>query len=116
MVTFENESFARSYAEETSLPWPVLLDETRNTYKNYEMLSASYLDIWGPKTWWAYAKELIKGQKLKKSDGDIYQRGGDLLIDPDGIVRYHHVSKGPADRPSAEMILKKIRHSPVEQR
>jgi hypothetical protein len=108
VITFENESFARIYAEETSLPWPLLIDETLEIYRKYGILSASFRDIWGPETWWAYAKELIKGQKLKKSEGDMYQRGGDVLIDPGGVIRYHHISKGPADRPSAEMLLKKF--------
>ena len=33
------------------------------------------------------------------------QRGGDVLIDPDGIVRMHRVGKGPADRPGVERFL-----------
>lgn len=69
------------------------------------MDEASFLDIWGPKTWLAYIKAIIKGQKLKKSDADIRQRGGDVLIDPEGIVRMHHVGAGPGDRPGVEMIL-----------
>jgi peroxiredoxin len=108
VVTFENDRAALNYAEETSLKWPVLIDETRGTYMSYGMLLASFLDIWGPKTWWAYAKELLRGQKLKKTEGDISQRGGDVLIDPAGIIRFHHIGKGPADRPSAETILKNI--------
>ena len=108
MVTFENDMFARSYVEETSLSWPLLVDDTRETYRRYGMLTASFWDIWGPGTWWAYAKGLLKGQKLRKSEGDVYQRGGDVLIDPSGIVRLHHVGVGPSDRPSVEAILYRI--------
>ena len=112
VVTFENDFFARSYAEETSLAWPLLVDETRETYRKYGMLSASFWDIWGPKTWWAYMKELIKGEKLRKSEGDISQRGGDVLIDPDGIVVLHHIGVGPSDRPAVKTILEKVDLSP----
>jgi len=108
VVTFENDFFARGYVAETSLTWPLLVDDTRETYKNYGMFSASFWDIWGPKTWWAYLKEVIKGEKLRKSEGDIYQRGGDVLIDPNGIVSLHHVGVGPADRPAIETILNKV--------
>ncbi len=69
------------------------------------MFSASFWDIWGPKTWWAYFKEILQGHKPKKATGDIYQRGGDVLIDPDGIVRFHYVGDGPADRPSLDTIF-----------
>ena len=108
VVTFENDFLARRYAAETSLPWPLLVDDTRETYRNYGMLSASFRDIWGPKTWWAYLKLAMGGSRLRKSEGDIYQRGGDVLVDPDGIVSLHHVGVGPADRPSIETILNKV--------
>lgn len=72
------------------------------------MLSASFWDVWGPKTWWAYLKEIAKGKRLKKSEGDIFQRGGDVLIDPGGTVRLHHIGVGPADRPTVKALLKTI--------
>jgi len=108
VVTFENDLLARSYVAETSLTWPLLVDDTRETYRNYGMFSASFRDVWGPKTWWAYIRGLIKGEKLRRSEGDIYQRGGDVLIDPNGIVSLHHVGVGPADRPAIETILNNI--------
>lgn len=108
VVTFENDFLARGYVEDTSLTWPLLVDDTRETYRAYGMLSASFWDIWGPKTWWVYLKEILKGAKLRKSEGDISQRGGDVLIDPAGIVALHHVGVGPADRPAVESILKRI--------
>lgn len=108
VITFENEFFARSYVAETTLTWPLLVDDTRETYRNYGMLSASFWDIWGPKTWWAYLKQIMKGERLRKSEGDIYQRGGDVLIDPNGIVSLHHVGAGPADRPAIGTILSKV--------
>lgn len=108
VVTFEHDFLARSYVEETSLAWPLLVDDTRDTYRNYGMLAASFRDVWGPKTWWAYLKELLRGGTLRKSGGDLYQRGGDVLIDPYGIVAMHHVGAGPADRPAVETILRKI--------
>ena len=33
------------------------------------------------------------------------QQGGNVLIDPGGIVRCHHIGRGPADRPSVRVIL-----------
>lgn len=108
VVTFENDFLARCYVEDTALNWPILIDSTREVYKAYGMLSASFWDVWGLKTWLVYFREMLKGNKPKKSEGDIYQRGGDLLIDPEGIVRLHHIGDGPADRPSVEQILQVI--------
>jgi alkyl hydroperoxide reductase subunit AhpC len=108
VVTFENDFFARQYVADTGLSWPLLVDETRDTYRNYGMLAASFWDIWGLKSWQAYLRALLRGEKLQPSAGDIYQRGGDVLIDPKGIVRLHHIGEGPADRPGVETILRGI--------
>lgn len=108
VVTFESLSSARSYCEETGLDWPLLIDESKGLYRDYGMLAASLWDIWGPKTWWVYGQEILKGHKPKKTTADIYQRGGDVLIDQEGVVRLHHVSAGPADRPSIATILHRL--------
>lgn len=111
VVTFENDYFARQYVAETGLEWPVLIDEKREAYRHYDMLEASFLDLWGPSSWLVYGKELLKGQKLHKPTNDVHQRGGDLLIDPEGIVRLHHVGSGPADRPAVGEILARVRRA-----
>lgn len=108
VVTFAHDFLARSYVQDTGLTWPLLIDSNRQVYRSYGMLTAAFWDIWGPRTWLVYARELLKGNKLVKSKDDIYQRGGDVLIDPQGIVRLHHVGSGPADRPAVDLILSKI--------
>jgi hypothetical protein len=108
VVTFAHDFLARSYVEDTGLTWPLLIDSDRQVYRSYGMLTASFWDVWGPKTWLVYGRELLKGRKLEKSEDDIYQRGGDVLIDPAGIVRLHHVGDGPADRPEAGQIFRII--------
>lgn len=108
VVTFENDFFARQYVAETSLAWPLLVDAKRELYRGYGMLAASFWDLWGPATWWAYLKALAGGQTLKRATGDVTQRGGDVLIDPAGLVRLHHVGDGPADRPAVTAILSRV--------
>ena len=54
----------------------------------------------------------LKMPRLKKSEADVSQRGGNVLIDPDGIVQMHHVGAGPAARPGGEIILKIIKDWP----
>ncbi len=116
VVTFESDLISQRYVKETSLTWPLVIDETRELYRGYGMLLASFWDVWGPKTWWAYLKEIIKGERPQKTAADIMQRGGDVLIDPDGIVQLHHVGEGPADRPSVEMILQIIAEWRLEEK
>lgn len=108
VVTFEAGFLARAYVEDTSLTWPLLVDETRRTYEDYGMIAASAWNVWGPKTWWAYLKEIRRGERIKPSEGDIYQCGGNVLVDPGGTVRLHHIGTGPSDRPTVEELLERI--------
>jgi hypothetical protein len=108
VITFEAGFLARRYLEETGFDWPLLVDETRQVYHAYTMLEAGFWDIWGFSSWMAYFREMLQGRWPKKSSGDIHQRGGDVLIDPSGIVRLHHIGKGPADRPRIEDILRLV--------
>ncbi|MBU4152970.1 MAG: AhpC/TSA family protein [Proteobacteria bacterium] len=108
VVTFEASSLARRYMEETRLDWPLIVDTNRDIYRAYGMLDASFWDIWGPSTWLAYLKEILRGQLPKRPSNDIRQRGGDVLIDPKGFVRLHHIGTGPADRPKVDAILQAI--------
>jgi len=105
VVTFETGFFAMAYAEDTGLRWPLVSDADRELYRAYGMLKASLMDIWGPATWWAYLKEFAHGRLPRKSQGEISQRGGDVLVDPAGIVRLHHIGRGPGDRYSVKSIL-----------
>ena len=59
----------------------------------------------GIQNWLHYLKLMRQGQKVKRPTDDIYQLGGDVLIDPFGTVRWHYVSQSPIDRPSVSSIL-----------
>jgi peroxiredoxin len=108
VVTFEAPLLSQIYVKENSQDWPLIIDETRELYRSYGMFSSSFWDIWGPKTWVAYLRAILNGYKIKKSESDVKQRGGDVLIDPDGIIQLHYIGRGPADRPSVEMIIQRI--------
>ena len=105
MVTFESVQAAGAYETESDANWPIMIDERRYLYSHYQMERANFWDLWGPATWLAYARQLLKGNFPKKIMGDIHQRGGDVLIDGQGQIRLHHVGTGPADRPQVESII-----------
>jgi hypothetical protein len=109
VVTFEGASPARRYVDETQLPWPLLIDEKRELYQAFTMGAGSRWDVLGPASWSVYFKLMARGRLPRRPTGDITQLGGDVLIDPSGIVRLHHVGTGPADRPSVESLLHVVR-------
>ena len=93
------------------MDWPVLSDKHRNLYTQYNMKTTSFWDLWGPKTWWAYMNATFRGKKLKSPTGNIHQQGGNVLLDKQGLVKLHHVGRGPADRPKVDSIIDLIRDS-----
>lgn len=111
VVTFEGVGSARHYLSDTDLPWPLLLDEERTLYRAYGMERGRWWQVYGPRTLWAYLKLLLSGRRLEAAGADPDQLGGDVLIDPDGIVRLHYVSDNPADRPSVASLIAQIRRS-----
>jgi hypothetical protein len=112
VVTFEALERARVYARETALAWPLLLDRERVLYHAYGMELGRWSSIWGPASWWAYARLIARGRRLRRPTGDVHQLGGDVLVDPSGKVALLHVGSGPADRPAVEALLDRIRQGP----
>ena len=104
-VSFETIGSTRNYSKDSSLEWPILLDNQKVLYRYFGMRTAGFWDIWGYRTWKAYFRELLRGRLPQKGEGDIQQRGGNVILDADGRVRLHHISKGPGDRPTVKQLL-----------
>jgi hypothetical protein len=107
-VTFETPRRAQIYLQETGFPWPLLIDEPRTLYRAYGMERGTFWAVWGPQNWGVYFKLMARGRMPRPPHSDIQQLGGDVLIDPQGIVRLHHVGRGPADRPSVDSLLASV--------
>ena len=105
VVTFEGREAAREYLDETGLVWPLLVDTDRRLYRAYHMQKARLRHLWGFATIRAYGREALRGRFPRIPRADSVQQGGNVLIDPAGLVRYHHVGSGPADRPTVATVL-----------
>ncbi len=113
VVTFENSAMARRYAEKTAMPWPLLVDEKRKLYRAYEMEKGGWWDLWGWPSWKVYLQLLAKGRRLQRPTGDPQQLGGDVIVDPAGIVRFQWIASGPAARPRVSQLLDAVPPRPV---
>ena len=109
VVTFQASPLAEAYVLETNLEWPIVSDESLTLYSAYGMHHGRIWDVWGPATIWVYLRLMMRGKWPHAPAGNVHQLGGDVLIDPQGIVRLHHVGSGPADRPSVQSIFDVIR-------
>ena len=105
VVTFEGRREAREYLDETGLIWPLLVDTDRRLYRAYDMRAARLRHLWGFATMRAYGREALLGRFPRIPCADTVQQGGNVLIDPAGVVRLHHIGSGPADRPTVATVL-----------
>ena len=105
MVTFEGREAATAYGDETGVSCPILVDEERTLYKAYGLGAARTRHLIGPTTLKAYAQEALRGVWPRRPVADTTQQGGDVLIDLEGIVRFHHVGAGSGYRPPIDAIL-----------
>ena len=111
IVAFDDHSMAKAYADETDLDWPILFDRDRKLYAAYGMEKGSYWNIYNPIAMVRYIGLFLRGAKIGKPGSDWFQLGGDILIDPHGFIRMHHVSKDPLDRPSPKLIFNTVESS-----
>jgi alkyl hydroperoxide reductase subunit AhpC len=100
IVTFEQEWRAKRYVDEIELQWPLCIDHDRSLYQAYGMERGSKQKVLGIGNWGHYIKLILRGRRVQRPTADIYQLGGDVIVDPQGIVRFHFVSGTPIDRPS----------------
>jgi hypothetical protein len=106
VVTFEAQWRAVAYVEQTQLTWPLLLDAERRLFDAYGMGRGRLHEVMGWNAWQVSIRALLRGRRLRWPTGDVFQLGGDVLINPQGIVSLHHVGRGPSARPSIETLLK----------
>lgn len=109
IVTFDGDTLAKSYVRQMKLTWPLLEDPNRELYRAYGMTRGSWWQIYSPASILDYLRLIFSGRLPGRPGKDWRQLGGDVLIDPEGIVRLHHLSQTPHDRPSIAAILAAVK-------
>jgi peroxiredoxin len=109
VVSFAEPSMLVPYLEKHRWPFPILADPQRNAYRAFGLKRLSWFRVFSPATlklYWKLFREGMKPQNYGKQD--IYQSGGDFLLDREGNILFAHRSREPADRPSVNRLLQAI--------
>ena len=100
------------YQEHHQWSFPIYADPERTAYHVFGLERLSWQRVFSLATLKLYLKLFRKGLKRQDyGESDIYQAGGDFLIDPNGKILFAHRSEEPADRPSVSTLLKVIDRS-----
>jgi peroxiredoxin len=109
VVSFVEPARLVKYQERHRLPFAILADPQRAAYRAFELRRLSWFRVFSPATLKLYVKLLREGMKRETyGKQDIYQSGGDFLLDREGNILFAHRSQDPADRPSAKKLLQEI--------
>ena len=106
LVSFEPPERVAAFVDDVPFDWPVLIDEPRAAYRAYGLSRGSIARVWlSPRTLAFYGRQLLRGRFPRRPATDSLQLGGDFVIDREGIVRFAHASREPADRPAVASLL-----------
>jgi hypothetical protein len=107
VVSFAEPETLIPYLEYHEWPFTLLADPERKLYQGFDLKALAWRKVFSPATLKLYLKLFRKGLHLQDyGKEDIYQTGGDFLLDRAGNVLFAHRSEDPSDRPSVASLLK----------
>ncbi len=111
LITFTDPANLDGYLAAHDLPFPVLVDPDRSTYRAYGLERGSVMRVWGWKAAKRYLEIFREGglRELRRPTEDTLQLGGDFIVAPDGTLAWGFWGEGPDDRPSVDDLLDRLR-------
>ncbi|XP_030642979.1 prostamide/prostaglandin F synthase-like [Chanos chanos] len=108
VVSFGCQEGALHWLKETGCQYDLLLDPHRNIYTLFG-LGASLTRVLNFNNMLLYADYILSDHEfprpLPSIQDDMFQLGGDFVLDEQGKVMFSHRCKSPIDRPAVEEIL-----------
>ena len=109
VVSFAEPAMLVRYQGNHHWPFPILADPERAAYRAFGLQRLSWHRVFSLATLKLYLKLFRKGLvRHDYGDSDVYQAGGDFLLDRSGTIYFAHRSQDPADRPALSTLLKEI--------
>jgi peroxiredoxin len=108
-VSFAEPAVLSEYQKLHQWPFLILADPKRTAYEEFALKRLSLFHVFSAATLKLYLKLFRQGMAREDwGKEDIYQAGGDFLLDRAGNILFAHRSQDPADRPSAERLLREV--------
>jgi hypothetical protein len=96
----------RRYRDVLGLSMPLLSDPEWSTYRDFAFGRAGVREtVIAPRHWLAYARLVAKGRRPERPRQDVFELGGDVLLDASGCIVWIYRSRLPDDRPTIAEIL-----------
>jgi peroxiredoxin len=109
VVSFATVERLADFFRDSPLPFPVFSAPDRLTYRAFGLVSAGWRTLFSFSTLAKYFKFALKGRIPERPKEDIYQLGGDFVLDSRGRIIYALASRDPADRPTVDTLLNALK-------
>lgn len=96
---------AKHFAETRSIPFRLLVDHDKDSYRALDLREGSWLEVAGPKVWARGIKGTLAGNPSTIPRQDPKQMGGVMVVAPGGEVLYLHRAEMSSDNPPIDDVL-----------
>lgn len=98
-------AMAADFRDKQSIPFPLLVDQDRESHRLVDIKRGRLMDVAGPKVWRKAARNIASGIRQSLPKQDALQLGGALVVGPAGEVRYQHGAKTSSDNAPVSDLL-----------
>ena len=96
---------AAHFRESQEVPFRLLVDHDRETYKALGIRRANLMQVVGPSVWLRFGKGLLTGKGVAPAKQDPLQLGGTIVVDAGGTILYQHRSDNSSDNAPIDDLL-----------
>jgi peroxiredoxin len=110
VATMSEPSVLAEYEKKKQFPFPLVADPKRIAYKAMGLGRGSWLAVLHPMVMLKYTIFPLLGwiPRMPKKGEDVWQLGGDFILDRQRRLKYAYVSKTPYHRPSMKTLLEAL--------
>jgi peroxiredoxin len=98
-------AMAADFRDEYRIPFPVLVDQKRVSYKALGLARGGWMKLVGPVVWKHLRSLLRFGVAAPKKGQDVHQLGGTVVVRRGGEVALVHRAEHAADNATVDQML-----------
>ena len=88
------------------VPYPILLDPSKETYARWRLGRTNLFGaMLSPNLNVRYVQLLARGERFLGLAPDMFQLGGDFVVDPNGRIAFAHAMKNNGDRAQVASLI-----------
>jgi hypothetical protein len=105
VIGLGDRNYARIFREETSISFPLLVDEDRQAYRIADLRSANLLHLLRRDNAQSRDRARAAGHHQHKLGANPFQLGGSFIFGPGNVDRFSQVSQTFGDNATPEALL-----------